>query len=238
MRSQLYVPETTMQYLKGEIQSFVRIYTHKLSPVFSDIESEAEDIANDFYETFMRQPADDDSIDPSSIAEQATDLGIQHFSFLTIGKYNLTATWHATLYQLWEQQVRLFLFREISHRKNLNFKSFCTTINEIKETFACHNVNVHKFVSWSKIDELRLLCNVLKHGDGSAASQLRKVNPGVFRREPAFFNENEHIDFMEIEKTTLLKETLVIDQTTLENYRDALLSFWDEIPERNYSDEL
>jgi hypothetical protein len=238
MRSQLYVPATTRRHLKEELQSFVRIYTQQLSPVFGNIEREAESVANDFYETFMSQPADDYSIDPSSIAEHATDLGVQHYSYLSLGKYNLTATWHATLYQLWEQQVRLFLFREISHIKNLKFKSFCTKINEIKETFACHNVNVHKFVAWPKIDELRLLCNVLKHCDGSAAAQLRKVNPGVFRKEPAFLDENEQIDLMEREKTTLLKETLVIDQMTLENYKEALLSFWDELPERNYSDEL
>jgi hypothetical protein len=43
---------------------------------------------------------------------------------------------------------------------------------------------------------------------------------------------------METFKTTLLEETLSIDEKTLQNYSEALLYFWDEIPERNYSDEL
>lgn len=238
MRSQLYLPEMTRQHLKDKLQSFVRIYTQKLLPVFKDIESEADSLANEFYDTFMSQPADDDYIDPSSIAEHATDLGIEHYSFLSLGKYNLTATWHATLYQLWEQQVRLFLFREISHVKILEFKSFCMTIGEIKATFACHNVNVHRFVAWPKVDELRHLCNVIKHGDGSSAKKLHEFNPAVFRREPTLFEEGKHIDFFEIYKTTLLEETLSIDQMTLEKYKEALLSFWDELPERNFSDDF
>jgi hypothetical protein len=238
MISQLYVPEITRQHLKGEIQSFVLIYTQKLLPVFGDIESDAESLANDFYDTFMKQPANDDSIDPSSIADQATDLGIENYFFLSMGKYNLTATWHATLYQLWEQQVRLFLFREISHVKVLQFQSFCTTIAEIKETFACHNVNVHALASWPKVDELRLLCNVIKHGDGDSAKKLRKVNPAIFKKEATLLGEERHIDSMDTYRTTLLNETLALDQISLAKYKEALLSFWDELPERNYSDEL
>ena len=43
---------------------------------------------------------------------------------------------------------------------------------------------------------------------------------------------------METYNTTLLEETLTIDETTLQEYKEALLSFWDETPERSYSKEL
>lgn len=238
MRSQLYVPEITRAYLKSEIAFYVEIYFQKLLPVFNDIENEADKLANDFYDNFMNQLADDEYIDPASIAEQALEMGIKHYSYLRLGKYNLTATWHATLYQLWEQQLRLFLFREISHVKKLEFKSFCTTMNEIKETFALHNVDIESFGCWSKISELRLLCNVIKHGAGDSSEKLRKLNPSLFRKEPALFEREKDIDYMDTYKTTLLEETLNIDQTTLQQYKEALLSFWDEIPERNYSNEL
>ncbi len=45
-------------------------------------------------------------------------------------------------------------------------------------------------------------------------------------------------DYMKTFKATLLEETLSIDEKTLQNYSKALLSFWDKIPERNYSDKL
>jgi len=238
MKSQLYVPEMTRKYLKSEILSYVKIYFEKLLPVFRDIESEADKFSTDFYDNFMNQPAHDEYIDPSSIAEQALEMGIEHYSYLKLGKYNLTATWHATLYQLWEQQLRLFLFREMSHVYNLEFKTFCTTIAEIKKEFAFHNVDIETFVCWSKIDELSLLCNVIKHGPGNSAEHLQKINPALFRKEPILFDKEKEINYMATYNTTLLEETLTIDETTLQEYKEALLSFWDEIPERSYSKEL
>ncbi len=228
----------TRRYLKSEILSYVQIYFEKLLPVFKDIESEANKLSNDFYDNFMNQPAHDGYIDPSSIAEQALEIAIEHYSYLDRGKYNLTATWHAALYQLWEQQLRLFLFREMSHVDKLEFKTFCTNIAEIKKKFAFHNVDVETLVCWSKINELRLLCNVIKHGPGDSAEKLLKINPSLFRKESALFEKEKGIDYMETYKTTLLEETLNIDETTLQQYKEALLSFWDEIPERNYNIEL
>ena len=233
MKSQLYVTEMTRRYLKSEISNYIEIYFKKLLPVFKDIESDADKYANDFYDNFMSQPAYDDSIDPSSIAEEAREIGIEHYSYLKLGKYSLTATWHATLYQVWEQQSRLFLFREMSRVCNIQFETFCTklVLIEIKKKFKFHNVDIESFSCWAQIEELRLLCNVIKHGDGKSAEELRKINPALFKQE-------DDIDYMKTYKTTLLEETLSIDEKTLQNYREALLSFWDEIPERNYSDEL
>jgi hypothetical protein len=230
MRSQLYVPEMTRTYLKSEIASYVEIYFQKLLPVFNDIENEADKYANDFYNDFMSQPATDDFVDPASIAEKALEIGIEHYSYLKLGKYSLTAAWHTTLYQLWEQQLRLFLFREMSHVYKIDFKTFCTNLKEIKDNFKFHNIDIEKFSCWPQIKELCLLCNVIKHGDGDSAKRLRN--------KPSLFKKDNDIDYMEIYKTTLLEETLNIDETTLQNYKKALLFFWDEIPERNYSEEL
>jgi len=231
MKSQLYVPETTKRYLKSEISDYIEIYCQKLLPVFKDIENDADKYTKDLFDNAMSQPACGDSFDPASIAETAPDEGIDHYLYLKLGKYNLTATWHATLYQLWEQQLRWFLFREMSHVYKNKFETFCTNLSEIKEKFKLHNVDIENFSCWPQINELSLLCNVIKHGDGRSAKKLRKIKPALFKQE-------DGTDHMEIFKTTLLEETLNINEMTLQNYRGALLSFWDEIPERNYSDEL
>ena len=142
MKSQLYVPEITRRYLKSVILDYVKIYLQKLLPVFKDIERDADKYTNDFFDNFMSQPAYDDFNDPSSIAEEAEDIRVDHYLHLKLGKYNLTATWHATLYQVWEQQLRWFLFQEISHVYNIQFGTFCTKLSEIKEKFKCHNVEI------------------------------------------------------------------------------------------------
>ncbi len=231
MKSQLYLSETMRRSLKSEISDFVEIYFQKLLPVFKDIERDADKHANDFFDDSMSQPAYDDSIDPASIAENALEEGIEHYSYLKLGKYSLTATWHATLYQVWEQQTRRFLFQEISYVYNIQFKTFCTKLLEMKKKFKFHNVDIENFSCWPQINELYLLCNVIKHGDGNSAKRLRKIKPALFKQE-------DGIDHMKTFKTTLLEETLNLNEITLQSYREALLSFWDEIPERNYSDEL
>ena len=238
MRSQLYVPKIIRNYLKQEILYYVQIYFEKLLPVFTDMEREAEQRANDFYDNFMNQPSSDEYIDPSSIAEQATGIGASHYSYLSLGKYSLTVTWHATLYQIWEQQLRLFLFREMSRVVKIEFKTFCSNIAEIKKVFKLHDVEIETFKCWAKIDELRLLCNVIKHGPGDSSEKLNKINPALFREYPALFDKEKVIDYMETYKTTLLEETLLINETTLQQYKDAVLSFWDKLPERSYSREL
>ena len=118
----------------------------------------------------------------------------------------------------------------MSHASYIQFKKFWPKLSEIKEKFKLHNIDIKSFSCWPQIRELSLLCNVIKHGDGISAEELRKIKPTLFKQE-------DHTDYMEIFKTTLLEETLSIDEKTLRNYSEALLSFWDEIPERNYSDE-
>ncbi len=218
MKSQLYVPEITRRYLKSEIQSFTDIYFQKLLPVFKDIESDADKLANEFYEDFMNQPANDEYIDPSSIAEQALNIGIEHYSYLKLGRYNLTASWHATLYQLWEQQSRLFLFREMSHVYRIKFDTFCTNLSEIKKNYKFHNVEIEKLSCWTQIKELCLLCNVIKHGDGNSAKRLRKINPDIFKQE-------DEVDFMEVYKSTLLQETLNTDFHRYRNRHNNTLRY-------------
>ena len=231
MKSQLYLPGAKRKHFKSEISDYVEIYCQKLLPVFKDIESDADKYTDDFFDNSMSQPADDDFNDPSSIAENAMEEGIEHYSYLKLGKYNLTATWHATLYQVWEQQSRRFLFQEISHVYNIQFETFCIKLSEIKEKFKFHNVDIESFSCWPQIRELSLLCNVIKHAGGRSEKELREIKPELFKQE-------DKIDYITTFKTTLLEETLNINEMTLQNYREALLSFWDEIPERNYSDEL
>ena len=143
----IFLSQQTRELLKSQISSYVGIYSERLFPVFADIERKAEERTDKFYDEFMNEPSWDDSVDPASVAEDARDAGIEYYSYLKKGKYHLAATWHAMLYQMWEQQVRLFLFREISHVKNIDFKGFCAynTADKIKRSFLDYKVNMEVF---------------------------------------------------------------------------------------------
>jgi hypothetical protein len=230
MKSHLYLPESTSNYLKLRISSYVDIFFEKLLPVFKNIEKEAEEHASFVFEDYTKNYSPDWGIDIADISEKSFFKGLEYYSQIKLGEYNLISTWHVTLYQLWEQQVRLFLFKELSHTHKLEFKDFCTNIDGVKNTFKEHNLNLEDLQCWSKINELRVLCNVIKHGPGDSAEKLKIINPKLFKQGQNFIH-------IEVHNSTLIDETLDISGNTLKEYTEALLTFWDEIPERSHSKE-
>jgi hypothetical protein len=45
-------------------------------------------------------------------------------------------------------------------------------------------IDFEAFPCWRKITELRLVANVIKHGEGPSADELRKTNPKMFEYPP------------------------------------------------------
>jgi len=226
--SQIYVPAMTRAYHKRQLDGFAWTYFERLHPTFFDISKEADTAADEYYNDTLNMSASDDFDDAASVAEEAIEKGLTLYETLSLGEYTLTAAWHATLYEFFEQQLRLFLYKELTNDYILDFRTFCTSMKDIKQCLEAHDFDVQTISTWSCIDELRLLCNVIKHSDGTSASDLRKRNPLLFK------NMNG-IDYLKLYQTTLLEISLDINETTLRNYVGALHAFWDEIPERNYS---
>lgn len=235
MKSQLYLWSDLRKLKKDEIRLFKDTFKDKIFPSFQDIEKEASDLQNKYYNDTMKLPCNDpDAFDAASIADAALELGIGYYEKISLMKYNTFAMWISMLYQYWEQQTRVFLYEEESHCFELEFKKFCTRgIKDIKGEFLYHKLDITKLECWKKIDELRLLCNTLKHGDGSSARKLKKKRPDLFVREGL-----EDIDLLKLCKSTLLKQVININEKIFYKYCDILIEFWDELPERMYSDEI
>jgi hypothetical protein len=140
--------------------------------------------------------------------------------------------WISSLCQVWEQQLIKLLKTEMKHDgyefddKGLEFK-------DIKEAFKIHNVDLEKLECWKPIKELRWLVNVFKHGDGNSAKSLRRVRPDLFKSE-----YDGKTDMLEFHDSSVLEVTLRISNNDFLKYHDALIEFWDELPERMYSDNI
>jgi len=232
MKSQLYIDDWKRKYYKSTIEAFKKFFNDKLFSNFDNIEDDAEKFVQEYNNELSSMPSDG-SIDMFDIAERVQDKGIIFYSELKLVKYQFEAISISSLYHIWEQQTRKYLYDEMRHVCKLNFSEFCKGgITDIKKLFSFHNLNLTKLQCWELIDELRLLCNVIKHGDGNSAKQLLKKNSNLFNRK------NSDIDFNLPLDTTLLEETLNIDQELFNKYADNLIAFWDELPERSFSNEL
>lgn len=239
MKAQLYLYDSLREKFKKPIELFKDTYSNKINPVFENIEEESKAIAEERYQELGRY-FNPDYHDPGDFAGDAWEAGIEHYESMALMKYNTKLMWISTLYQFWEQQVRKFVYEEITrtHKcidkkgKEVLFRDFCIRgIDDIKEKFLEFGQDLEKLPCWIKINELRLLTNVIKHGDGWSATQLKELRPDFLK--PDF----PEYDLLDVYKTTLDEKVLNIDDDEFQKYCEAIIEFWDVLPERMYSND-
>lgn len=239
MKAQLYLYDSLRKKFKKPIESFKYTYSNKIDPVFENIEEESKAIAEEKYQELGRY-FNPDYHDPGDFAEDAWEAGIEHYESMALMKYNTKLMWISTLYQFWEQQVRKFIYEEVTRThqfidkkgNQIPFKAFGTRgIDDIKEEFLEFGQDLEKLSCWAKINELRLLTNVIKHGDGWSATQLKESRPDFFKVDFSDY------DLLDMYKTTLNERVLNIDDEEFQKYCEAIVEFWDVLPERMYSND-
>ncbi|AST57750.1 hypothetical protein Thert_01756 [Thermoanaerobacterium thermosaccharolyticum] len=225
MQTQLYFWKPLIEKYKEEL-SLVEKYYIRTNDCFNNIEKEAEDYANSLY---RRYPATEDT-DPTAVAEWAFEKGIEMYETLSIMKSNHLLMTISMLYHIWEQQLIKFTINELEHYLEFDKKSL--EFEEVQKIFELHGVDITKTEVWKKIRELKALVNTIKHGDGYSADKLRKIRPDFFEADVI-----KGTDTLELYGAVLLDEySLQVNESDLFEYINAVKSFWDEMPERAFSD--
>ncbi len=231
MESVLYLSDHDRSRYKRDIVNYQWIFDNKLFPAFSDIESEANQVENEKLKELESNFNPEGFLDGSDIAGMAHDAGFERYLLLKLGEYNLFCSTVSTLYHLWEQQLRVYLYEEISDTFIIEFRKFAEDFGELKKVFMAHDVDITTFISWSKLKELRLLNNYIKHGPGSSEVKLRKHAPKYF--EDLYTGDPAWI----LSKTTLLDTTININKNDVDELFKAVVDFWDQLPESAYLKE-
>ena len=233
MPAMIYLYSKLRIRYKDPYELFITTYINRIAPVFSTIEHEADKIRDDYYQK-LGDSFDPENGDEADCAELAVEKGINYYEGMSLMQYNTKLMWISTVYEFWEQQTRKFLYDEITHTHKFydkkdnesDYKDFCTKgIDDIKEWFLWFDYNLELQDSWKNINELRLLTNVIKHGDGWSATQLQKL-------KPAYFKDDLNINRLKLYKNTLNNVVLDVQQEDFVRYCKSLAKFWDEIPER------
>lgn len=223
------MPDMNKKYLKDQISQFVDLFILKLNPVFENIDEEAEEHGNEFFNNFCGH-GDPESIDPGDFAEEAMDRAFKHWEFLNHGKYVLLASWHVALYEAFEQQIRCYLYRELSHNFKLTINHVFPKFNDMKKILFLYQIDLASLKGLKQIDHLRLLCNVIKHGEGESANELRKKRPDLIKT-------HDDTDLLYLYESSLLEEVLEINEKTLVEFGNAIKDFWVSFPERSFCKE-
>jgi hypothetical protein len=229
LKPQIYLPDMIKQYLKEQIGRFVGVYNLKLKSVFDNIDIEAEEHGDNFFNDAL-QYSHPDGIDPSDIAEEAMDRAYKHWDLLNHGRYVLLASWHVALYEAFEQQVRNYVFKELSHEFYLKINHIFSRFGDLKKILILYGIDLSLLKGLKQIEHLRLLCNVVKHGEGGSAKELRKKRPDLIK-------SLDNIELLELYGSSLLDEVLSISDITLIEFGKAIEDFWDSFPERSFCED-
>ncbi|GIP44453.1 hypothetical protein J45TS6_29120 [Paenibacillus sp. J45TS6] len=226
METQLYFWKPLMQRHKKEL-AMVEDYFNKTKTFFHDIDKQATEYGD---KLFREYPADEDT-DFSAVAEAANEESAEMYENLLRMQSNHLLMTISLLYHTWEQQLIKFTLSEMSNyfdftKRVLDFKG-------VQTIFKLHKVDITKTEAWSEIRELKFLANTIKHGDGESADKLRKIRPDFFTSE--YFDDP--VDLLKLNGAVLLDGyTIKAHESDLYNYIIAVQKFWDEMPERAFSD--
>ena len=213
-----------MENHKKEL-SLIEDYHKRTKPQFENIEKETDEYTNSLYNNY---PAAEYT-DGGYVAEWAIDKGIEMYEVLSTMKSNHLLMTISMLYHIWEQQLIRFTIHKLQHY--LEFDKRTVGYEDVQRIFELHGVNITDTKSWGKIRELKLLVNTIKHGDGSSAERLRKLRPDFFKVDTI------KTDILELHDAVLLDSySLQVKENDLYDYVKATKNFWDEMPERVYSD--
>ena len=90
-----------------------------------------------------------------------------------------------------------------------------------------YGIDIKKFACWSKIDELRLVANTVKHAEGSSSQKLRNIRPDLFKNPYLSGFLGLPVPNPQIFQP-LFGDDLYVSLQDVKGYRDQLIQFWEK----------
>ena len=162
------------QLYRDQIDRLVDTLTVRLLPTFDSVHAEVEAIQREAYRANNERANDGNWLDPQTAHDASFEASSVHFDIVLDLRQGLQNMFALTLYHLFEQQVRAFHVR-VLHHKPLKFGP--DVLKAWDKTLPDPVLTTEQL---SGLDELRLLANAVKHGDGASAQELYTAAPHLF----------------------------------------------------------
>jgi hypothetical protein len=200
------------------IRHYAEILTSRVMPLFDDLDGEQQRAADEVLNASGWGP-DDYEAAMDAAYEHSIDHTGQFIELRTV----FLATGVAGLFHLFEKQLYRFLNHEL--RRNLRKKidrweeatDAIDTLDQPKGPDG--QTALRAAFNNNDIKELRLVANVVKHGQGRSYDELKSMSAPVVEpgRLESDFTVGAH---------SVLGVALAIDRNDIERYVSALLCFW------------
>lgn len=198
--------------------------------LFNDIEKETEEFQQRLEEE-VNSSLGYDEVDISDLYEATLEKVNEHYKYEQLMKYNFHLSLLTTGYQIFEQQLRQLIYRELNHIANPirtieNFSEFGSNMREIKAAYKFMDFDLEEVEQWNGIQILSDIINTYKHGEGRSAKRLLKSKPEYFLKDE-FLSGN----YMSVYLTTNSEIVFDIHKIGFNNHINNLIAFWREFPQ-------
>lgn len=219
----------------AELEALRGAFFGRVMPAFDGIASESEAAAQAEWDRLMSLPSDGND-DPGTAAEQAHEAGILHYQRLSNARQTMMNMMAVTLRHLLDQQMMEFHKRQVLAMSEESERTLHKD-SEFRDRLRNAGVDVELFPSWKVIRELRLVANVVKHGEGDFKAQretdfekLVKVRAELFVPPDIRGTEMETV-FRRRPRVERPAggEDVYVDAPDLQSYFKGAVDFWNEL---------
>ena len=164
------------QQFIGQIDLHAAILKERLLPAFDTINAEAERVEKETFDRLMSRSSSEDP-DIASMQETAVDEASDFLLMMERMKQAQINLQTVGLSHLVEQQLlelHRLRFVPVEDDRTVELK-----IELTKAELAKDGIRVETIKAWQKVQELRLVANCAKHGEGRACQELRKLRPDL-----------------------------------------------------------
>ncbi|WP_338786568.1 hypothetical protein [Metabacillus sp. FJAT-53654] len=227
--------------------------------VYERLKTNTEVVANEFKEEAERMlngSFHPEYSDYGDFMESVRDYVLDRLDEQFLMHYQFELMSLSNLYQVFEQQLRQWLFNEMTHNENeyinqvkfylendkgedvygefySNFGKLTNLLRELKLTFETWfgEELIVETDTWKTIRECNLLSNTYKHGSGLSAKKLNTLYP-------QYFEKVNKTRLMDLYRTTNLERVLDVNNISFEKYCNAMKEFWENMREHQYGSKM
>ncbi|MFY4776311.1 hypothetical protein [Metabacillus sp. RGM 3146] len=221
--------------------------------VYKRLKTRTDEVQNEFKEEAkekLNSSFHPEYTDYGDYMEEVRDYVYERLDEQFLMHYQFELMSLSNLYQVFEQQLRKWLYEELTHHENeyinqvkfihLNeknenaydkfygdFGKLTKVLTELKLTFTDLFGDEELIVEtdiWKTIRECNLLSNTFKHGSGRSATNLNTLYPEYFERV-------SDTSLMDMYRTTNLERVLNVDKISFDKYSNAMKEFWEKMEE-------
>jgi hypothetical protein len=165
--------------LNGYVKAYGECVLADVVPIFDTLSQRADEIADAEFKRLGSLPDGEDCDgDMGDLAEAAQDKGQVFYDTMIAIRQTTLNLFAAGLFHLLEQQLADLCRDGAFHVPPPSDTKLKVVATWYREYF---DLDLTSLPSWPMIEQLRLISNSVKHGEGGSAAKLRALRPDLFQ---------------------------------------------------------